>query len=43
LAAVQARASQVGDDVVITYDSSTSLTLEHFALPNLTAPDFLFT
>jgi Ca2+-binding RTX toxin-like protein len=41
-AAIQAHAAQVGDAVVITYDSNTSLTLEHFALANLTASDFLF-
>jgi Ca2+-binding RTX toxin-like protein len=41
-AAIQVHAAQVGDAVVITYDSNTSLTLEHFALANLTASDFLF-
>lgn len=42
LAAVLARATQVGDDVVITLDASNVIALEHVQLSSLKAGDFLF-
>ena len=41
-AAVQQHMQQVGDDVVITYDASNSITLHDVAMANLHANDFLF-
>jgi len=41
-AAVQQHMSQVGNDVVITYDANNSITLHDVAMANLHANDFLF-
>lgn len=42
LAAVVARATQIGSDVVITFDANTSLTLLGVNMANLTPGDFVF-
>jgi len=39
---VLAGSQQVGSNVVITFDSNTSITLENFSLSNLSANDFIF-
>lgn len=41
-AAISAASVQAGSDVVITYDASTSITLEDVTLSNLDAGDFIF-